>query len=106
MNLVLYATRVFDIRAHLRQKSGLKWHTRVKRQISDFKIAAQVWHWQYYSKDAKSFQGSPTKFVASYLQPVVCIPLLHIALGEIFCLQAVNPLVLKAYIYAFTNPSI
>ncbi|KAK0083973.1 hypothetical protein PV326_006454 [Microctonus aethiopoides] len=68
-------------------ESGLKWHTRVKRHISDFKIPAQVWHWQNDSNDAKSLQGPPTKSVTSYLQPVVCEPpLLHIALREIFCL--------------------
>ncbi|KAK0176602.1 hypothetical protein PV328_000721, partial [Microctonus aethiopoides] len=43
------------------------------------------------SNDAKSLQGPPTKFVTSYLQPVVCEPpLLHIALREIFCLCVVK----------------
>ncbi|KAK0092898.1 hypothetical protein PV326_000379 [Microctonus aethiopoides] len=43
------------------------------------------------SNDTKSLQGPPTKFVTSYLQPVVCEPpLLHIALCEIFCLCIVK----------------
>ncbi|KAK0165720.1 hypothetical protein PV328_004219 [Microctonus aethiopoides] len=43
------------------------------------------------SDDAKLLQGPPTKFVTSYLQPVVCEPLfLHIAHREIFCLCVVK----------------
>ncbi|KAK0090579.1 hypothetical protein PV326_004087 [Microctonus aethiopoides] len=67
-------------------KSGLKRHTRVKRHISDLKIPVQDG-----SSDTKSLQGPPTKFVTSYLQPVICDPpLLHIALREIFCLCVVK----------------
>ncbi|KAK0078199.1 hypothetical protein PV325_002841 [Microctonus aethiopoides] len=66
-------------------RTPLKWHTRVKRHISDFKIPAQVWHWQDGSNDPKSLQGPYMKLETSYLQPVVCEPaLLHIALREIF----------------------
>ncbi|KAK0177292.1 hypothetical protein PV328_001360 [Microctonus aethiopoides] len=69
----------------------LKWHTRVKRHISDFKIPAQVWNWQDGSNDAKSLQGPSMKFVTSYQQPAVCeLALLHIALHEIFCLCVVK----------------
>ncbi|KAK0083951.1 hypothetical protein PV326_006464 [Microctonus aethiopoides] len=72
-------------------ESGLKWHSRARRYISDFKIPVQVWHWQDGSNDAKSLQGPPTKFVTSYLQPVVCEPpFLHIALRELFCLCVVK----------------
>ncbi|KAK0080844.1 hypothetical protein PV325_013232 [Microctonus aethiopoides] len=49
-------------------KGDLKWHTRVKQQISDFQIPAQVWHWQDGSSIAKSLQEPPTKFVTSYLE--------------------------------------
>ncbi|KAK0079236.1 hypothetical protein PV325_001497 [Microctonus aethiopoides] len=61
----------------------------VKWYISDFKIPTQVW--KDCSNDVKSRQGSSTKFVTSYLQPIVWEPpLLHIALREIFCLCVVK----------------
>lgn len=51
-------------------ESGLKWHNRLKRHSSDFKILAQVWHSQNGSNDAISVQGLLRKFVTAYLQPV------------------------------------
>ncbi|KAK0178601.1 hypothetical protein PV327_007479 [Microctonus hyperodae] len=50
-----------------------------------FHPECSVWNWQDGSYDAKLLQGPPTKFLTSYLQPVVYEPpLLHIALREIF----------------------
>ncbi|KAK0160424.1 hypothetical protein PV328_007835 [Microctonus aethiopoides] len=64
-NRTLY---VFRDSSHNVGKGDLKWHTRVKQQISDFQIPAQVWHWQDGSSIAKSLQEPPTKFVTSYLE--------------------------------------
>ncbi|KAK0076870.1 hypothetical protein PV325_004751 [Microctonus aethiopoides] len=73
------------------RESSPKWHTRVKRHISDFIIPAQLWYWQHGSNEVKSLQGPLTKIVTLYLNPVVCQPpLLHISLREIFCLCVVK----------------
>ncbi|KAK0079651.1 hypothetical protein PV326_008615 [Microctonus aethiopoides] len=80
-----------EMKHNEKREGGLKWHTTMKQHISDFKISVQVWHWQDGSNDAKSLQGPPTKFVTSYLEPVICEPpFLHIALREIFCLCVVK----------------
>ncbi|KAK0071652.1 hypothetical protein PV325_012547 [Microctonus aethiopoides] len=64
---------------------------KVKRHIRDLKIPAQVWHWQDGSNDVKLLEELLTKFVTSYLQPVVCEPsLLHVALRKMFCLCVVK----------------
>ncbi|KAK0074799.1 hypothetical protein PV325_007775 [Microctonus aethiopoides] len=52
------------------------WPKLIKWHLIDFKIPAQLWHWQDGSNDAKSLREPPTKFVTSYLLPVVCKPAL------------------------------
>ncbi|KAK0080150.1 hypothetical protein PV325_000381 [Microctonus aethiopoides] len=48
--------------------SGLKWHTRVKRHISDLKIPVQDG-----SSDTKSLQGPPTKFIVSIVSSLLLV---------------------------------
>ncbi|KAK0165497.1 hypothetical protein PV328_004004 [Microctonus aethiopoides] len=72
----------------LRDKKDKFWF---HHKIADWRGLSNLWHWQDGSNDAKSLREPPTKFVTSYLLPVVCKPaLLDIALREILCLCVVK----------------